>query len=155
VRGAKSGGHGPALLPPFLAIAQKQAAAKHRAQHTDRPWAAPIVPGVFDQDVADRLGGLQKQVIAAEKALNDDIFGESSFGERRQGIAAQGRRDSAPRQPAWRSRSGRLVNGQRLHFHCPRMARQGLGRVAAPRVLQWIYAGIIRPVPDWFRGREI
>jgi hypothetical protein len=73
--GARRKGRGVAapLMLPLLTCAEEQTAAKKRAQDADGGCRPYIVPGVFNQDSANRVRSIENELAMAEKPKGDDI----------------------------------------------------------------------------------
>src|SRR5207244_12920488 len=69
----ESRGHGSALVLPILAVAEQQAVAEQRPQHADRAAGPAIILWVLDKDVVDCLGTIENDLLAAEKAPEDNV----------------------------------------------------------------------------------
>src|ERR1051326_2721683 len=105
----------PPLMAPILTGAEEKSARGHRPQDALRGGAAPVILRVVYQRMADRLGPLQEDVLAAEEALDNHILAERLVGESRQRIAAPCPRHEQPGQMSATYRRSTPRKAKRLH----------------------------------------
>ena len=83
------------LMFPRLAVRQQQAfLAEDRPQHADPDMGAAVILVVVDQHMLDRIGGVDRETVAAEEVALDDILAVGALAPGADGAPAH-RSDSA------------------------------------------------------------
>src|SRR3984893_12135311 len=106
--------HGSSLVLPILALAEQQAVAEQRPQHADRAASPVISRFILDEDVVYTLETIENDLLAAEKATDDNVVLKGLRWKRQERVLAKHLGDNATRLKAGRRpRSGA---NQRLRF---------------------------------------
>jgi hypothetical protein len=124
-----------ALMPPSLALGQKQPIAQDRPQHLARGGIAPIIGRVCDKHVTDRLWRVQHQLLAPQ---------EAAFGHRQLvGRCAPELQRVAPQHKERLGLAAQVRGQRRCWWHAGRGAEECVWHWGEDRVVEGCQEGVL------------